>query len=446
MSNKKGVIIPIKGKPLVAIIGRQNVGKSTLLNRLAGKRLAITEDIPGTTRDWITTDVVWEGTEFTVVDTGGLELSPVTSVAWEVRGQVEEAITEADAIIFLVSVMDGIVPTELEIANMLRRASKPVILVTNKVDNERLEYESAEFYGLGVGEPVLISAYHGRGIDSLLSKVISLLPPSAPMEFEENVIKISIVGRPNVGKSTLLNAILGWERAIVDEMPGTTRDALDTMVDFEDRSMLLIDTAGVRRRGRIKAGVERFSVLRSLRAIDRCDISLLVFDATEPLTAQDLHIIGYIKQSIKGMILVGNKWDLVPTEKTDEFIAYAKRQLRFVPYAPLLWISAKYSEGVKKILPQVCEINSERSKRIPTTKVNSLVERSVASHPLPRSGRKQLKILYATQVGTNPPTFVFFVNDTRLVHFSYKRYLENKLRQNFGFTGTPLNLIFKNRE
>ncbi len=446
MTNPRGLKRPVKGRPLVAIVGRQNVGKSTLLNRLAGKRLAITEDIPGTTRDWLATDVIWEGTEFTIVDTGGLELSPVSSVTREVRNQVEEAIFEADTIIFLVSVMDGIVPTELEIANILRKANKPVILVTNKADNERLEYGSVEFYELGMGSPIPISAHHGRGIDSLLSKVISLLPPSMSTELEEGIIKVAIVGRPNVGKSTLLNTMLGWERAIVDEIPGTTRDALDTLVDFGDRSMLLIDTAGVRRRGRIKPGVERFSVLRSLRAIERSDVSLLVFDATEPLTAQDLHIIGYIKQSMKGMIIIGNKWDLVSTESAKEFIAYAQRQLRFVPYAPLLWISAKYSEGVDKILPQICLINDERAKRLPTTKVNSFVERSVTSHPLPRSGHKQLKIFYATQAGINPPTFVFFVNDTELVHFSYKRYLENKLRQYFGFGGTPLNLIFRNRE
>ena len=432
-------------KPIVAIVGRQNVGKSTLLNRLAGKPIAIVEDLPGTTRDRIFADVTWQGVGFTLVDTGGLELKPSSTIAQRVKEQVEVAITEADAIIFLVDVRDGVIPADIEVADMLRQVSKPIILVTNKADNAQLEAGAVEFYELGLSEPLAISAYHGRHTAELLDKVISLLPVAVPAEAEPEVMKIAIVGRPNVGKSTLLNAIVGKERAIVDEAPGTTRDAIDTLLDIDGRSVLLIDTAGIRRRGRLWVGVERYSVIRALRAIDRADIALLVGDATEPLIAQDMHIAGYIQQAAKGMVLVVNKWDLAGGRSKTEYSKYIRSQLKFMPYAPVLYVSAKFRQGVNKVMPQAFQIYQERLKRVPTAAVNGVVQQAVVAHNPPRAGSKQLKILHATQAEVNPPTFVFFVNDAKLIHFSYQRYLENKLRQAFGFAGTPLRLVFKTR-
>ncbi len=432
-------------KPIVAIIGRQNVGKSTLLNRMVGKRLAIVADLPGTTRDRIFANVSWQGVELTVVDTGGLEMSPNSTIIQGVKEQVETAITEADVIIFLVDVRSGVVPSDLEIADMLRQVSKPILLVANKADNAKLEIEAVEFYQLGMGEPLVISAYHSRGTNELMDRLVSLLPVPAPVEAELEVMKVAIVGRPNVGKSMLLNALLGGERAIVNDAPGTTRDAIDTLFDFNGQSVLLIDTAGIRRRGRLGVGVERYSVIRALRAIDRADIVLLVLDATELLTAQDMHIAGYIQQATKGIVLVVNKWDLPEDKSTIECNRYIRGQLKFMTYAPVLYTSAKFGRGVSKVMPQVCQVYQERLKRLPTAEVNSVVQQVVAAHTLPRSGGKKLKVLYATQAEVNPPTFVFFVNDAKLIHFSYQRYLENKLRQSFGFAGTPFRLIFKTR-
>ncbi len=429
----------------MAIVGRQNVGKSTLLNRVAGKRIAIVADLPGTTRDRIMANVSWQGGEFIIVDTGGIELSPGSTIAQGVKEQVETAITEADVIIFLVDVKDGVVPTEVEIANMLRQASKPLLLVANKVDNTKLEPEVVEFYELGLGEPLSVSAYHGRGTTELLDRITSLLPTPLPIEAEAEGMKIAIVGRPNVGKSTLLNALLGRERAIVDEVPGTTRDAIDTLLDFDGQNVLLIDTAGIRRRGRLGVGVERYSVIRALRAVDRADIALLILDAAELLTAQDMHIAGYIQQAAKGIVIIVNKWDLVTDKNKTECNKSIRSQLKFMTYAPVVYTSAKFGDGVGKIMPQVGEVYQERLKRLSTSVVNSVIQQAVAAHNLPRRGSRQLKILYATQAEVNPPTFVFFVNDAGLIHFSYRRYLENKLRQAFGFAGTPLRLVFKTR-
>ncbi len=432
-------------KPIVAIVGRQNVGKSTLLNRVAGKPIAIVEDLPGTTRDRILANVSWQEVEFTLVDTSGLELRPQSTVAQGVKEQVELAINEADIIIFLVDVRDGVVPSDREIADMLRRTSKPIVLVANKVDNAKLEAEVIEFYELGLGEPLAISAYHGRGTAELLDRIIALLPVPSVVEAEPEVMKVAIVGRPNVGKSMLLNALLSEERTIVDDTPGTTRDAIDTPLDFDGQSVLLIDTAGIRRRGRLGRGVERYSVIRALRAIDRANVVLLVLDATEPATAQDMHVAGYIQQAVKGIVVVVNKWDLVADKGITEYNRHIRRQLKFMPYAPVLYISAKYGQEVDKIMPQVCQVYQERLKRVPTAEINSVVQQAIASHNLPRIGSKQLKIFYATQTEVNPPTFVFFVNDAKLIHFSYQRYLENKLRQSFGFIGNPFRLVFKTR-
>jgi len=432
-------------KPIVAIVGRQNVGKSTLLNRLAGKRVAIVDGLPGTTRDRIMADVSVPGHEFTIVDTGGLELSPDSTVAQGINEQVAVAITEAEAIIFLVDVRDGLVPTDLEIADRLRKTSKPVVLVANKADNAKYEAGVVEFYELGLGEPVVISAYHGRGIPELLDRLTLLLPAQSLPSGAPEAVGVAIVGRPNVGKSTLLNAVLGGERAIVDDVPGTTRDAVDTLVDFEGESVLLIDTAGIKRRGRIEGGVGRYSVIRALRAIERADVALLVLDAAELVTAQDMHIAGYIQQAAKGVIIIVNKWDLVKTGGREECSRYVRSQFRFVSYAPVMYTSAKLGWGVAKIMPQVRRIYRERLRRLSTAAVNSVVQQAVAAHSLPRKGNRQLKVLYATQAEVNPPTFVFFVNYPQLMHFSYQRYLENRLRQAFGFEGTPIRFVFKTR-
>ena len=432
-------------KPVVAIVGRQNVGKSTLLNRLAGERKAIVENQPGTTRDRVSATVSWQGIEFTVVDTGGLELKPGSAVAQGVREQVAAAINEADVIVFVVGVRDGVIAADQEIADMLRQRDKPVVLVANKADNARLEAGAAEFYTLGLGEPLAISAHHGRGIARVLDRVVALLPAPAAVEAEPAAMKLAIVGRPNVGKSTLLNAIIGEERAIVDRVPGTTRDAVDTLFEFDGQNMLLIDTAGIRRPGRRGAGVEKYSVIRALRAVDRADVVLLVLDASELATAQDMHIAGSIQRAERGIVLVVNKWDLVELGKAADYNKYIRSQFKFLPYAPVLYVSALKGRGVDLIIPEAQRVYQERAKRLPTTVVNEVVQEAVAAHNLPRIGGKQLKILYATQAGVSPPTFVFFVNDAKLVHFSYRRYLENRLRKAFGFAGNPFHLVFKTR-
>lgn len=429
--------------PVVAIVGRQNVGKSTLLNRLTGRRLAIVEDLPGTTRDRVLAEVTWQGVPFALVDTGGLEIKPRSGMSQMVKAQAEVAIAEADLILFLVSVKEGLIADDLEIAVRLRRAGKPIILVANKADNARLEENAVEFYRLGLGEPLSLSAYHGRGTEALLDSIIARLPPPVPVVAETVVMKVAIIGRANVGKSTLLNALLGEDRSIVDAEPGTTRDAIDTHLDFGGQSVLIIDTAGIRRRGRQGVGVERYGVLRALRAVDRADVVLLVLDAEEMVTAQDSHVAGYIQQAAKGAILVVNKWDLAGDRDTAEATAYLRSNLKFMSYAPVLFVSAKLGRGIARILPQAQQICRERARRMATAEVNKVVQDALAAHTLPRKGKRQLKVRYATQVEVNPPTFVFFVNDPALVHFSYRRYLENKLRQAFGFTGTPLRLTFK---
>jgi GTP-binding protein len=432
-------------KPIVAIIGRQNVGKSALLNRLAGQPVAIVEDMPGTTRDRILADVAWAGGSFTLVDTGGLEVRPSSAIARGIKGQVEAAIAEADAIIFMVDIRDGVLPADLEIAGRLRKASKPVLLVANKADNPRLESGAVEFYQLGLDDPLVISAHHGRGTAELLDKIISLLPAPPPAEPEADMLKLAIVGRPNVGKSTLLNALLGQERAIVDDIPGTTHDAVDSLLDFDGQNVLVIDTAGIRRRGRWGVGVERYGIIRALRAIDRADVVLLVLDATELVTAQDKHIAGYIQEAAKGVVLVVNKWDLVENKDIAEYNQSIRRQLRFVSHAPIVYTSAMLGQSTERVVPEAFKVYQERLKRLPTTVVNEVVQAAVAAHHPPHRGTRQLRILYATQAEVNPPTFVFFVNEAKLMSASYQRYLENKLRQALGFNGTPLRLVFKNR-
>jgi len=430
-------------KPIVAIVGRANVGKSTLFNRLVGGPVAIVEDLPGTTRDRVFADTSWQEQEVTLVDTGGLELRPGLPLAQKIKDQVEAAIAEADVIIFLVDIRDGVIAADQEIADRLRGCDKPIVLAANKADNDRLESQIADFYRLGTGAPLAISAHHGRGIDDLLDKTIPLLPQSPPSFVDSESPKLAIVGRPNVGKSMLLNAIVGEERAIVDQVPGTTRDAVDTVFHYDGQEFLLIDTAGIRRRGRIGIGVEYYSLIRALRAINRCDIALLVTDAAEFITAQDVHIAGYVKQACKGMVLVINKWDLVSGQPKEAYAEQIEQRLKFMSHVPALYVSAKSGYGVDKIIPKALEVWGERQKQLPNPVIDKLIKEAVAAHAPPRKGLKRLVVVRAYQMGINPPSFAFLVNDPSLVHFSYQRYLENRLRQTFGFSGTSLRLLFK---
>jgi GTP-binding protein len=428
--------------PIVAIVGRTNVGKSTLLNRLAGRRLAVIADLPGTTRDRVFASVSWQGRELTVVDTGGWQTKPSTSLEQKVKRQVEAAIAQAAVIIFLVDAKDGAIAADEEIADVLRAANKPTILAINKVDSAKQANQVTDFYRLGMGEPIAISAHHNRGIDDLMDAVLAFLPPQPVSIVESGEAKLAIVGRPNVGKSTLLNTLLGDERAIVHESPGTTRDSLDAIIRWGDKEILLVDTAGIKRRGRVDAGVDYYSLLRALQAINRCDVVLLLIDASEFITAQDMHIAGYIIGVGKGIILLVNKWDLVPKEQRQAFKHSMEQRLRFAPYTPIIYISAKLGQGINRILPQAWEIWQERQKRIPQSEVDELVKQAVSSHPPPRTGSRRLQIARAYQDESQPATFVLKVNNPKLIHFSYRRYLENKLRQGFGFHGVPLKLIF----
>ena len=428
--------------PIVAIVGRTNVGKSTLLNRLAGRQLAVVADLPGTTRDRVFAFVSWQGRELTVVDTGGWQAKPQGSLEQKVKQQLEVAIAQADVIIFLVDVKDGAIAADEEIAGVLRAANKPIILAANKVDSDKQTSQVPDFYRLGIGEPVAISAHHNRGIDELMEAVLASLPAQPISIAEPGEAKLAIVGRPNVGKSTLLNALLGEERAIVHESPGTTRDSLDATINWGDKRIVLVDTAGIKRRGRVGVGVDYYSLLRALQAINRCDVALLLIDASEFITAQDMHIAGYIIDAGKGVMLLVNKWDLIPQEQRERFKQSLGQRLRFASYAPVIYISAKSGQGIDGILPLAWEIWQERQKQIARTAVDELVKQVVSKHPAPRTGSRRLHIVRAYQDESQPATFILEVNDPKLVHFSYQRYLDNRLRQGFGFRGVPVKVIF----
>jgi GTP-binding protein len=435
------------GKPVVAIVGRHNVGKSTLFNRLVGSRQAITEDVPGTTRDRLYGEVEYRDRTFALVDTGGLEPDATEGYSALIRQQVETAVGEADVLLFVVDAPSGLTATDREIAEVLRRATKPIMLLANKVDNERRGEMTVEFFELGLGEPMPVSAYHGLGAREVLEQV-SVLLPDALQEAPVDTLKLAVVGRPNVGKSALINAILGQERVIVSEEAGTTRDAIDTPFVYRDKPLVLIDTAGIRRRGRVERGVEKYSVMRARQAIERCDIAVLVMDAEQGVAAQDLHVAGYVDEATKGMIVAVNKWDLMEDrqESRDAFAKRVLRRLRFTPWAPLAFVSAKEELNVEALLELAVEIGETRSKRIPTSEVNSVLREAVAANPPPSPGRRHMRIKYGTQASIQPPTFVFFANDASLLHFSYRRYLENVLRKRFGFEGTAIKLEFRSRE
>jgi GTP-binding protein len=434
-------------KPIVALVGRPNVGKSTLFNRLIGQRYAVVHEAPGTTRDRLYGTADWGGREFTVIDTGGIGVGGDAAFLAEIVEQARFAIEEADLVVLVVDASAGLSPADEEVADLLRRSRKPVLVAANKVDNPRLLPEVAQFYQLGLGEPIPVSAIHGAGTGELLDAIIAQLPERHEAEPEDIDLALAIVGRPNVGKSSLLNALLGQPRAIVSEIPGTTRDALDTLVERDGRRFLLIDTAGIRRRGRVERGVEQWSVLRAERAIDRCDVAVLVLDATQGITAQDTHVAGYVQEAAKGLILAVNKWDLVAKHPkvADEFTALIRRELQFVDWAPIVYLSALTGQRVSRVWELAEEIQAQRSKRIPTSQLNQVIHEAVSAHPLSDRG-KLLKVYYAVQVGQRPPTFALFVNDTELVHFSYRRYLENRLRAAFGFGGTAIRLSFRGHE
>lgn len=451
-------------KPIVALVGRPNVGKSTLFNRLIGERRAIVENEPGTTRDRIYGEAEWAGHTFIVVDTGGLDIAASDKTAGkdaqttalglssrdyvrEMRAQAEIAIEEADVVVFLVDARDGVTAADQDVADVLRRSGRPVLLAVNKSDNEARRQAALEFYELGLGEAYPISGLHGTGTGDLLDAVVAGMP-KLDESVEDQAVHIAIVGRPNVGKSSLLNALLQQERAIVSPLPGTTRDALDTPLKWEGRDVVLIDTAGIRRRGRVEGGVEKYSVLRAFNAIERADVALLVLDATTGITAQDTHVAGFILDAYKSVAIIVNKWDAVENKESDVIEAYTqtvRQQLRFLDYVPMLTVSALTRQRVSKILPLALMIAEQRKARIPTGELNRLMREAVQAHPAPNRRGKQLKFFYATQAETEPPTFILFVNDRELVHFSYARYLENQIRSAFPFTGTPLRLEFRNR-
>lgn len=451
-------------KPMVALVGRPNVGKSTLFNRLVGERMAVTDPIPGTTRDRIQAEAEWGGLVFDVVDTGGIEVyqpkgnrdtSPLAEGSIEfvplIKAQALQAIESADLIVLLVDSTHGITAADEEIAEILRRnEGKPIFVAANKADNPERAEDAVEFYALGLGEVFPISAYHGLGVGDLLDGITDKLKtiPQTDGDDQEDILRIAIVGRPNVGKSSLLNLLLGEDRAIVSPVAGTTRDSIDTEITWHKQTVRLIDTAGIRRRGKIEPGVEKYSVLRTMRAIERSDVALLLIDATEGITDQDQHIAGYINEAYRSVVLIVNKWDAI--EKDDhtmnQWMENIRAKFDFLPNPPVLFISALKGQRVHQVLETANRVWEGRFHRISTGDLNRLLRAALQKHPPPTRGTKRLKVLYLSQVAINPPVFLFHVNDTRLVHFTYKRYLENQLRAEFPFEGTPIRLSFRPRE
>lgn len=434
-------------RPVVAIVGRPNVGKSTVFNRIIGERMAIVEDIPGITRDRIFGSAEWNGRPFHIIDTGGIEISN-DELLLSVRVQAELAIAEADVIVFMVDATAGVTPADEQVAEMLYRANKPVVVAANKVDNQNRQDWIYDFYTLGFGEPVAISGAHGLGIGDLLDRVAEHFPHDAlDEEYDEDVIRVSLIGRPNVGKSSLVNAILGEERVIVSDQAGTTRDAIDTPFEMDGQRYVLIDTAGMRKRGKIYESTEKYSVMRALKAIDRSDVALIVLDGSSGVVEQDKHIAGYAHEAGKAAIFVVNKWDIV--EKDDKTMQRFEEQVRdkfqFMPYAPVLFVSALTKRRLNRLLPLVNEVAESHAQRVPTHLVNEVLLDAVTVNPPPARKGKKAKINYATQVSVKPPTIIVFVNDPELVHFSYIRYLENKLREAFGFYGTPIRLFLRKK-
>ncbi len=434
-------------KPLVAIVGRPNVGKSTLFNRLIGRPAAIVSDIAGTTRDRVIAETVWAERAFVLVDTGGLDLFPETDLWQQVKSQIELAISEADVIIFAVDGAAGLTPADMDVADALRVTEKPVVLAVNKADNDRRAEEAVEFYALSLGEPIPVSAFHNLGVDALMAEVVAHFADAPAFPEPDADLKLAIIGRPNVGKSMLLNAIAGERRAIVSDIPGTTRDSLDSLLRFDDWSVLLIDTAGIRRRGRIERGIERYSVLRAIRAIDRADVAILLMDASELAGNQDTHIAKYILEEFKGIILAVNKWDLAPELglTQPQAVERIRQKFKFASYAPICFTSALTGGGIAGLLDTARQVYQEWTKGVPRYDLRRRVMSAVAEHPPALSGRRSLKIYSVAQDATGPPSFTFYVNHSDMVHFSYRRYLENAIRAAYEFRGSPLRMRFKGR-
>ena len=456
-------------KPIVAIVGRPNVGKSTLFNRLAGERLAVVDEVPGTTRDRLHAESDWRGVIFVVVDTGGIDPIKVASglgrealsvgsseFVEQIRSQAQVAIRDADAVLFLVDVTNGVTPADREVAEILRREQRkvgdkltpPVILVANKADSSARRQGSLAFYELGMGEPYPISGLHGTGTGDMLDALIEALDAELSdidAEGQDQDLSIAIVGKPNAGKSTLLNALVGQERAIVSDIPGTTRDAIDTIIEYEDKQLRLIDTAGLRRRGKIEPGVERYSVIRTMQAIERADVALLLIDAGSGITAQDAHIAGYVQDAWKSAVLLVNKWDSIEkdTYTIQDFESKIRKSLNFIDYAPMLFVSAKTGQRVDKVLPLAIKVGDERLVRLSTAQINKFIREALDRHPPPSKGGRALKIYYGTQVRSDPPTILLHLNEPKLMHFTYKRFLENRLRELHGFLGTPIRIALR---
>ncbi len=452
-------------KPVVAIVGRPNVGKSTLFNRLAERRMAIVDDIPGTTRDRLMTEAEWTGVVFDIVDTGGMDPTQVGpgksqeplsigshQFIEEIRSQAEAAIREADAILLVVDGQAGVTPADREITESLRKSQKlvdgqlfpPVLLVVNKCENNETRQNAVQFYELGFKEIHIISAIHGSGTGDMLDALIQVLPEGGEEE-EDTSVKIAIVGKPNVGKSSLLNKITGEERVIVSDIPGTTRDSIDTRLVYKDVPITIIDTAGIRKRGSVEPGVEKYSVLRAMKAIERSDVALLVVDAYEGVKSQDTHVAGYILDEWKSAVVIINKWDLIEkdTHTMAEFTNYVRYELNFMDFVPILFTSAKTGQRVDKILDLALQVQEERMIRLPTSQVNRIIQNAQDKHPAPSKAGKHFKIYYGSQVRNDPPTFLLHVNDPKLSHFTYLRYLENQIRKEAPFVGTPIKIILR---
>ena len=452
-------------KAVVALVGRPNVGKSTLFNRLIGARTAIVEDLPGTTRDRIYGEAEWRGMSFIVIDTGGLEaqktaenraarpgVAPLardsSRYVTEITNQAQIAVDEADVIVCVVDGKDGLTAADEDLAEYLQQTTKPILLAVNKAESERRQLNAPEFWALGIGEPLAISAFHGIGVGDLLDQIVAELSDSPVTdEVEDDGVAVALVGRPNVGKSSLLNTLIGRERAIVSEVAGTTRDPVDTDLVYHSQKITLIDTAGIRRRGRVEPGIEKYSVLRSMRSIDRADVALLLIDGVDGVTAQDAHIAGYVLEAHKSVIVLVNKWDIVKkdTQTMVEYTREVRADLKFLDYVPVLFISALTKQRVQKVLPTALAVAAERRYRIPTSELNGVIQDAYHRSPPASKQLRPFRIYYATQASVEPPTFVLFVNDPELAHFSYLRYLENQLRRHYPFVGTPIRIRLRPR-
>lgn len=435
-------------KPIVAIVGRPNVGKSTLFNKLAGRRIAIVEDTPGVTRDRIYAEAEWLKYNFTMIDTGGIEPESDDVIISQMRRQAQIAIETADVIVFLVDGKSGITPADYEVSQMLRKSKKPIVLVVNKVDRISEEDNAYEFYNLGIGEPIAISASQGLGLGDMLDRVVEHFDSIIGENEEDEYVRIAFVGKPNVGKSSLVNKILGEDRNIVSNIPGTTRDAIDSIIETEEGKFVLVDTAGIRRRSKIKDEIERYSVVRTYAALERADVCILMIDAEDGISEQDQRIIGYAHEMSKAIMVIVNKWDLIEKETNtmNEFKKNLQHELSFMSYAPYLFISAKTGQRVHKVLEMAKMCYDSYNKRVKTGVLNDVISRAVTMQEPPVVGITRMKIYYATQTGVKPPTFIFFVNNPDALHFSYARYLENQLRDSFDFTGTGIKMEFRERK